>query len=206
MIKLLSILSLILVLFTIQCEKQKPNDSSLKPEDQNQISLLIKNVYKWHENEKTNNDLTAIPDAKDSLYVSIDLNKHKLRLNEFEATGFFSKEFLDNYDTIVKTINRNLETKKYEWLFGDMPPFHLYGDDVDPWCFCQDTPNDSAFDNLKINIIAVENNNVDLQWTWNDEEWSKKHKYEIMLVKINEKWKIKYMEGFKYPYCTEEIM
>jgi hypothetical protein len=55
--------------------------------------------------------------------------------DSFENTGFFSAEFLQNYDAIAKGIDTRLKTNKDEWMVGDMPPF---GEDANPWCRCQD--------------------------------------------------------------------
>lgn len=176
-------------------------DKLLGVDDKEQIINLVKQVYKWQMADTSKNDMVPLKDAKDSNYVGIDLNKHKIRLDELRKANFFSDEFIDNYNKIVLTVDRKLKSKEYEWPVGDLPPF---GNDADPWCNCQDYPNDTAWWNaINFRFIDIDNKKSTLAWTWASSEFDKdRHEYTVRVVKINGVWKISYLQGFDFNEYT----
>jgi hypothetical protein len=157
-------------------------------EDKEQIQNLIRQVYKWHETQKpSNNDM--ITDSKDSIYLGFNLDQLKLDIEELKATNFFSNEFIDNYNKIYTTLDKKLKNKEFEWLVGDLPPF---GNDVNPWCNCQDNP-DNYWQTMTIKKIEFNSNNATFTWTWGDN-----FEYKAKAVKQNDNWKISYLQGFDF--------
>mgnify|MGYP003587846635 FL=1 len=113
-------------------------DSFYFKNDKQEIEILVKKLYEWVETKNSNNDFNPLANKKGDKYIGLDLNSHKKRLEELKKTNFFSQQFLDNYNKIALRIDSNLKTKKIEWLEGDLPPF---GNDANPWCNCQDYPD-----------------------------------------------------------------
>lgn len=176
---------------TTQVTKEKASTSA---DEKEQIQNLIRQVYKWQESQKpSNNDMIA--DSKDSIYIGFNLDQLKLDIEELKTTGFFSNEFIDNYYKIFTTLDRKLRNKEIEWLVGDLPPF---GDNVNPWCNCQDNP-DNYWQTMIIDNIAFESNVATFTWTWGDN-----FQYKARAIKLNDNWKISYLEGFNFDEFTRK--
>ncbi len=154
------------------------------------LTSFIRNVYKWHETKSSQIDFEPTTGLEqDSLYIGIDWDKHKKRLHELEATNFFSKEFLENYNRIAETIDKDLKTEAGRWFVGELSP---YGNDANPWCNCQDSP-ENYWTKIKLLAIQKENNDVSFGWFCD-----KNPHYKIIATKTNNAWKIKYLQGFDY--------
>jgi hypothetical protein len=176
---------------TTEVTKEK---ASTLADDKEQIQNLIKQVYKWHEAQKpSNNDM--ITDSKDSIYIGFNLDQIELDIEELKTTGFFSTEFIDNYYKIFTTLDQKLRNKEIEWLVGDLPPF---GDNVNPWCKCQDNP-DNYWQTMTIDKIAFESNAATFTWTWGNN-----FQYKAKAIKLNDNWKISYLEGFDFDEFTRK--
>lgn len=154
------------------------------------LTNFVRNLYKWHETRSSQIDFdpkTVL--EQDSFYIGIDWNKHKKRLKELEETNFFSKNFFDNYNSIAKTVDKELKTEAGKWFVGELSP---YGNDANPWCNCQDNP-ENYWKILNILNVQKENNDIKFSWSWDD-----KPKYTIIATKTNNSWRIKYLQGFDY--------
>lgn len=206
--------TLILGLMLLGCNQADTKTTAVTEEkaitetdDKEEIQNLIRQVYKWHEAQNpSNNDM--ITDDKDSIYIGFNLDQLKLDIDELEATNFFSKEFIDNYNKIYTTLDKKLRNKELEWLVGDLPPF---GNDTNPWCNCQDVPYDkpNPWDLIEIEIINLDNDKSELLWKWgklelNETEGWKDFVYKFRVVKENDKWKISYLEGFNFEEFTRK--
>lgn len=168
--------------------------ASTSADDKEQIQNLIRQVYKWHEAQKpSNNDM--ITDSKDSIYIGFNLDQLKLDIEELKTIDFFSTEFIDNYYKIFTTLDSKLRNKEIEWLVGDLPPF---GDNVNPWCNCQDNP-DNYWQTMTIDQIAFESNVATFTWTW-----GANFQYKAKAIKLNDNWKISYLEGFNFDEFTRK--
>ena len=95
-----------------------------------------------------------------------------------------------------------------EWNINELPTF-LFANDIDPWSLCQDVPydNPNPWNFLEINV-----NNLDkgeIVWKWGnlppniDISW-KDFSYKFRVAKENNKWKIRYMEGFDFKESTRK--
>ncbi|MDR2913291.1 MAG: hypothetical protein LBV74_00400 [Tannerella sp.] len=157
------------------------------PDDKSQIHELVRDVYEWIENQSVGLDFDPVTDSDGRCYVGVDMEKLYKRLEELRQSGFFAEGFLDNYRQITLDIDERLKSKEIEWLVGDLPP---YGNDVSPWCNCQDSPDD-YWQILTIQDLRIENNLATFSWTWGDG-----FEYKMKAIKENNEWKIYYMEGF----------
>lgn len=164
--------------------------------DRQEIEILVKKLYEWVETKNSNNDFNPLANKKGDKYIGLDLNAHKKRLEELKKTNFFSQQFLDNYNKIALRIDSNLKTKKIEWFEGELPPF---GNDTNPWCNCQDNP-ENYWKTMTIDHMKIENNNASFDWTWS---WKGDFKYKVKTVKENGIWKIESLEGFDFNDFTK---
>ena len=129
------------------------NNPVLEISDKEQIANLVRQMYRWHDTDNFDYEMNPIKADKDSVYIGIDLNKHKTRLDKLQSSNFLSAEFVNNYDKIVRTIDTKLKNKELVWVVGELPPF---GNDASPWCNCQDYPEDHSWDKINFNFISID--------------------------------------------------
>jgi len=178
----------------------------LKPDsgvDEEKIQLLIRNILTWSKSKKCIKLIPVITDNKDSLCIGFDLEKVKANLDTLRSTGYFSTEFIDNYDQILVTLDKEMKNKQFApWSTNELPPFN-FANDVDPWCDCQDVPYDTpdGYSLIEVHAVKLNKQEGELYWTWGklgpdaDPSW-KKFKYKFKVKKEDGKWKISYLEGF----------
>lgn len=171
------------------------NSSFYFANDKQQLEKLIRKTYEWIETKTSLSDFNPIENKKGTQYVGVDIKAHNKKLSELKKTNFFAEQFLDNYNKIGLKIDTNLKNKKMEWLVGDMPPF---GGDANPWCNCQDYP-DEYWKTLTINNLKIDKNNATFNWTWSSKG---DFNYKVKAVKENGIWKIAYLEGFDFDTYT----
>ena len=168
--------------------------------DEEEIQNLIRNVLKWADTENSIDILPALTDEEDSLYIGFDMKRHEENLNKLRKTDFFAKEFIENYNQIIRTLDKKMRSKEYdEWLVGDLPTFG-FSNDEDVWCSCQDYPYDEGDPNawnVEVKVVRLNSENGELEYTWDKSTWAD-FKYKFKVVKENGKWKISYMEGFDF--------
>jgi hypothetical protein len=164
--------------------------------DKQEIESLIRKAYQWIETKNNNTDFDPVTNKKGDKYTGLDLTAHKKRMEALKKTNFFSQQFLDNYNKIALKLDANLKNKKIEWLVGDLPPF---GNDSNPWCSCQDYP-DEYWKTMAVNNLKVDNNKASFYWTWS---WKGDFKYKTTVVKENGVWKIASLEGFNFDEFTK---
>lgn len=176
-----------------QAENQKASatnpTSAMISDSKKDLQQLVRQMYEWHETNSSQNDFEPIADAQDSSYVGIDLTKHKARVAELQKTGFFSTQFLDNYNQIGLAIDKGLKSKKLEWLVGDLPPF---GNDANPWCNCQDNP-ENYWQTMTLDKLTSDATTATFIWTWGND-----FQYRVQAIKEKGKWKTSYLQGFDF--------
>jgi hypothetical protein len=167
--------------------------------DKNEIQNILRKVLAWGNSAKSIDLLPAISDNHDSIYIGFDFEKHKQNLKILEATDLFSLSFIKNYDIIIRTINRKIKNNEYStWFVGEFPPFD-FTTDVNPWCQCQDIPNDikDIWNQVVVTIIKLDSTSGELTWTWGNKVYPDiKSKFKV--VKEQGKWKISYLQGFDF--------
>lgn len=168
-----------------------------KAKDKQQIQILIRQMLTWADSK---NELDLIPVlSKDSICVGIDFDKLNQGLTKLRKTGFFAEEFIDNYNRILRTLDKKIKNKEFEkWNIYELPTFS-FANDVDPWCSCQDN---LSWDKVKVEIINLTAEKGELNWKWKldsatDQTW-KDFAYKFRVVKVNNKWQISYLQGFDY--------
>jgi hypothetical protein len=173
--------------------------------DTAEIQSLVRNMLIWSDSKNVIELVPAITNGKDSIYTDFDLNQLNTNLEKLKATGFFSTEFLDNYNQIILTLDKEMKDKKFApWSTGELPPFN-FANDVDPWCDCQDVPYDSpdARALIEVGVISLKDQEGDLFWKWGklgpevSKDW-RDFRYKFKVKKEAGKWKISYLEGFDF--------
>jgi len=173
---------------TISVTEEKASSST---DDKEQIQNLIRQTFNWVDSKNSIDILPVLTDSKNSIYIGFDLDKHKQNLVILRQTNFFAKEFIDNYNQIILTLDKGLRNGEYEqWLVGDLPTF-IFANNQSPWCMCQDTP--SAVTG-SIEVMKIDNKSGELFWKWGaDSDWIN---FKIRVIKENDKWRIAYLQGF----------
>jgi hypothetical protein len=219
--KYIVLLSLIFALILFGCnsdsrsKSQKKVDSTIKPitlvktqpdtvkspdnsKDKEEIQGLIRQMLKWADTKDVVDLLPVL--SKDSICVGFDFDKEKQTLEKLKSTGFFANEFIDNYDQIIRTLDKKIKNNEFEkWNVYELPTFN-FDNDVDPWCSCQDN---LSWDKVEVEIVKLGDDKGELKWNWGktdpgiDQSW-KDFSYAFGVVKVDGKWKISYLQGFDY--------
>ena len=174
-------------------EKSIPVD---KVGDKIEVQKLIREVLNWAYSDNSIDLLPVTSGENDSIYSGFDKDKLKQNITKLTNSSLFSKEFIENYNMIILTLDKKLKNNDFEhepWYVGDMPPFNFCSD-VNPWCQCQD--------NMDWNIVEVEQiKGNDFQWKWgglskdSHQSW-KDFRYKFSVIQEDSKLKISYLEGF----------
>lgn len=167
-------------------------------QDKNEIQALIRQMLIWADS-KSSIDLLPIL-SKDSICIGFNFDKLNQNLEELRKTGFFAEEFIDNYDQIIQTLDKKIKNKEFEkWNVYELPSFN-FDNDVSPWCSCQDN---YPWGDVEVEVINLSKDKGELKWNWGkldstvDPSW-KQFSYKFEVAKVNDKWKISYLEGFDY--------
>ncbi len=190
------------ITFLISCkgETKPENAADAKTEireadpDRQEITRLVKDMYKWHDTVKTHNAFR--PFIKDSLIVGYDRIGQSLYVMQLDNSGYFANEFMDNMAKIFNKQDELLRSGEAQWHEGDMPPFG--GSDVNPWCNCQDQPTED-YDKIHVVVEKMTDEAAEIYWNWTGfgEDREQEH-YHIRVVREKGKWKIAWMEGWDY--------
>lgn len=164
---------------------------SYSAQDSVALLKLTKDLYQW--NQTGNNDDFFSPlqkETTDTVYAGLDMNLHKQKLEAIKRSGLFTETFISNYNKIALLIDANMKDGTLQWIIGELPPF---GNGTNPWCNCQDVPDDFL---RKLYIMHLQAEDKGIFYNWGD--GSGGTPYNIKAVKENNQWKINYMEGFDY--------
>ena len=203
--KYIKLTVLVIGLLLFGCYQSKSRTTSAT-DDKEQIQNLIRQVLNWSESKKSIDLLPALTDSKDSICIGFDFNKHKLNLDKLKETNLFAKEFIENYNQIIQTLDRKIRNNEFDkWNTYELPTF-IFANDVNPWCLCQDVPYDkpNPWDLVEVTVIKLDYEKGELTWTWGKSEWSKDFGYKFRVSRENGKWKIAYMQGFDFKESTRK--
>ncbi|WP_302902152.1 hypothetical protein [Mucilaginibacter sp. BT774] len=159
-------------------------------QDSIQLTLLVRKLYKWHVTDTMKHDgfKPTKSNPKDTLYTGIDLAENEKAVEELKETGIFADSFLNDYRKIAVRMDKELKDGSSLWPDGELSTF---GDDVDDWCDCQDTPVNDYWKIIKLKDIKINNNEASFKWNWGDDL-----NFKVRAVKDNGNWKISYLQGF----------
>ena len=175
-------------------EQNKPNltkqNQLSSTNDTAELEKLTTELYKWYETKSSEVDFEALQkEETDTIYTRIDLVRHKQRLNELKETNFFADQFIQNYNKIALTLDEKMMNKSLIYYVGELPP---YGNDANPWCNCQDNP-ENYWEKISLKNVVINNNTATYNWTWGDN-----FEYKVKAIKENGIWKISYLQGFDF--------
>ena len=164
--------------------------------DKIEVQKLIREVLNWADSDNSIDLLPVSAGENDSIYTGFDQDKLKQNITKLTNSNLFSREFIENYNQIISTLDQRLKNNDFEygpWYVGDLPPFN-FSSDVSPWCQCQDI--------MDWNLVEVEQiKGNDFQWKWGGlseethQSW-KDFRYKFNVIQEDSKWKISYLEGF----------
>jgi len=180
-------------------------ETSDKSKDKEEIQNLIRQALNWADSKKCIDLLPVITDSKDSVYIGFNFDKHKQNLEKLKSTGFFSTEFIDNYNQIILTLDNGLRNGNYEkWLVGDLPTF-IFANDYSPWWSGQES---FSIEKSEIELIKLDKDKGEFYFTCGDKvagcEGMENYKMRFSVIRENDKWKISYMEGFDFKESTRK--
>jgi hypothetical protein len=159
--------------------------------DKYEITQVLREMYKWYETsgiKTVDFPLTG----NDYFYTSIDAGAFSRRIEQLQLSELFSSQFIADYTQIAEQIDKELKQGIIKYYVGYMPP---YGLGANPWCNCQDHPDD-YWQSLKVIDVLINNNTATLNWTWDNESNYGGFKYHVKLQKVKDKWIVSYLEGF----------
>lgn len=167
-------------------------DTTLTAPDRQQDSLallqLTQRLYRWWEAAGRRGDFDPeLTQPSDTVYTGLDQKAHQQRLKDMAGTGLFAQSFLDRYDQLAATLDRGMRSGALVWYTGELPPF---GNGADPWCNCQDTPENFP---QSIRIAQVSFDRDTASWSWYGQDGTG---YRVRALKEQGQWKILYLEGF----------
>lgn len=171
-------------------------NSVIRTNDSLEITELLKKMYKWHAKDELIGDFDVyLADPDDTIYAGIDKHAHLKRIKSIKESNFFTEAFVENYDNIAKTIDKELKKGNVQYYVGELPPF---GNESDPWTHSQDSADD-YWKIFSLSAINYRDNTIDCIWSWKD------YAYTFTLKKENGNLKIDRMEGFNYKEFTSGL-
>jgi len=153
-------------------------------------------MYEWHETKYQNHGFPfQFNSPSDSLFTGIDWNEYNKDYEAFQKTNYFSDEFLARHRQIAMSIDSSVRQASAEWRNAkDGVP--IWDVNADVWCNCQDH-SDNYWERLVISDFKYNNETVSFNWIWGIEEGvDPPMKYKMRARKLNNTWKVSYMEGF----------
>lgn len=169
-------------------EKQVINSDSIE------LTTLVRNVYEWHETKYRRNGFPfKFNTPADSIFTGVDWGEYAKDMEVFKTTNFFSKDFFTTHRTLALSVDSSIKQATIEWRnMNDGIP--LWDTGADDWCDCQDYPDD-YWKIITLNNFIYNNGAVTFYWTWGNKN---EKQYEMKAIKEDEKWRISYIQGFKY--------
>jgi len=197
------LLACLVAIFFSSCKDEKKTVAleNTVSKNQKEITTLIRNVLTWSDSKNGVNVLPVLISENDTVYRGFDMIQLSKNIIVLEQTGFFTAEFRNNYTNIIKTLDKRIRDKTFEiWHVGDLPTFS-FGNDVNPWCNCQDIC--SEINDVEVEVIRLDEMKGEFYWKFGgmkpeNDSSCKEFRYKFKVAKQNGTWKIDWMEGFDY--------
>lgn len=196
---------ILILIILVGCKQQSKSGQTANTDLQNtsnevlndSLSLqnLIRSMYQWESTKRLQKDFLPAEIAQDeSFFHNLDMANHEKSLKEITDSGFFTADFINQYDRLGQLINHYLTERIFIWQSGEIPPFSSGAYD---WCNCQDTPSEDFYNNITIKNIIIADNIAVFSWLWNaGQEWDDVS-YQVKARKENGIWKILSLQGFE---------
>lgn len=184
----------------------KTNDEPGSP-DQQQITILVRDMLRWNDSDKQMDLLPAVVNEGDTIYTGFDMIQLSKNVKVIKDTGYFTDGFVKNYESIILNLDIRLRNNQYEkWSTGELPPF-TFANDFDPFCSCQDIPED--WNTVQTKVIKLEKDKGELFFMFgssSDFEGKTPEDYatRFKVIKENGIWKIDYIDTFNYNNAIKE--
>jgi hypothetical protein len=188
------VLILLLGFSLVSCTKSTTESSQqtnqITAQDSTELTILVRQTYTWVET--TDSAVAGFEPIQkkptDTLYSGIDMEAQKNSIEKLGKTGFFAKEFLENYQHIASKMDEKLKNGSAVWEVGYLPPFVSSG--INEWCNCQDVP-EKYWEKIVLSKFEKQGEETSFVWTLDNG-----FVYKVRAKKENEVWKISYLEGF----------
>ncbi len=173
------------------------NSENVETNPVNDIRNLMVEYLIWGDTVRNIDLLPVIADSVDSFYVDIDSIQLGKTISSLKKAGFFSNDFLEQYQSLVFELGKKLRTENFQWYVGEMPPMR-FASGSNPWCNCQDN---LEWTEIVVKPINLEKTSGQLIWKWggfkeNTHPGWGKFEYKFNVKLIDNEWKISYLEGF----------
>ena len=155
--------------------------------DSLELTGLIRKMLKWNETDGYYDFGVVRSSPEDSVYSEINWEMHNRRMQQLKETDFFTMDFLENYQNIAVHLDKELKENLERYYVGDLPP---YGNGANEWCNCQDFPTNWE-NNLMIVDLKINANSASFNWTWYKEYYNF-----VQAQKVDNSWRISYIELF----------
>lgn len=161
--------------------------------DSIELSKLVKNVYKFHLEKNIDDFPYKYENTLDTIFTGINWDSYKKNITVLKKTNYFTNDFLISHKNIAKTIDTSIKKAAIKWRnINDGIP--LWSTGADDWCGCQDYQDD-YWKLIILDSLEINTNSASFYWTWDSEH---SHKYKMTAKKVENKWLIDSMEGFKH--------
>jgi len=185
------VFTLVVILNITSCNTNKTVTANTE-----EVQHLVINMLQWSNSENSIDLLPAVADTINGTYIKFDLESLRSNLSRLTETHYFSEKFINNYEHIILTLDRQLRNNELElgtWYVNEMPPFN-FASEVSPWCLCQDN-----FEWDQIQVFHKSGNAY--YWKWkidsiDNDSWSE-YSYSFNIEKHDNQWKISDLEGFR---------
>ena len=189
--------------FIVACQNNEQNSTeiiSTTEKDSIEITKLILGLYHWQEEDKKyQHDFELI--IENSFQVGVDMNSVNNALSEIQKTEFFTQNFLSNYKEIADRLDQVYklsETKYYNEI-------NFAYQDAVPWTNLQDDIGE-YFEVFTFSGLEINGDSAIVFWSLKGPYPT--DPYKVVLKRIDNIWKIDYLEGFdpsNYPYPIDKI-
>jgi hypothetical protein len=165
-------------------------------QDSIELTNLVRQVYEWHMTKRINDFPYKYENPSDTIFIGIDWDIYNRNVEILKNTQFFTDDFLSFHKSIALTIDSSMKKADIKWRnINDGIP--IWDTDADDWCGCQGYP-DNYWEIITLDSLKIGIDYASFNWTWDTVPTEYPHYYKITSRKIENKWKINWMEGFKY--------
>lgn len=155
--------------------------------DSLEIHELVRNMFEWSDEAVTVTDFEPDENAlKNGHYSDLDEKFHRRVMRSMRRSGFFTKAFIRNYDSVWHTVRTHTRLGYHPWPVDDTPPWGLYR----PWCDCMESIPNFWYYVYTVEMKIIDNKRAYFFWTWGDDNYSR-----ARAEKSWGKWKISYLNG-----------